>query len=510
MNFLKKIVLQSHLVSIRMSSTSVGRGLLLGSFTKGDKSTKQLRLTQLAEKFDQSTSGNLSKQISIAGPIDTGKVRVFYGLGDFPVVSVVGLGDPAETEKFDANEGLNQAKENVRSAIASGVRALIDLKVDSIEVDDMQDGQSAAEGALLGAHKFQAYKATDKQTKIPPIKLFSESKATEEWHRGEILAELQNFARVLMETPANLMTPTIFCKQIKERAKGLPIDVQIHDENWARTKKMGSFLSVTNGTAEPAKFLELTYNGGSGAPVALVGKGVTFDSGGISLKPSSKMDEMRADMGGAANVATTILALAELKVPVNVKTLIPLCENLPGGRATKPGDVVFASNGKSICVDNTDAEGRLILADALVYATSFNPKYVVDVATLTGAIRVALGDCVAGVFTNDQALWEAINAAGIETGDRVWRMPLFKHYKKNVTDYEGYDLNNIAKPIGAGSCTAAAFLREFVQADTKWMHVDIAGVMGGCTDQSYTGKGMSGRPMRTLVELVEREAGLRQ
>lgn len=307
-----------------------------------------------------------------------------------------------------------------------------------------------------------------------------------------------------METPANHMTPTIFADTVKQRLGAANVEVVVHDEAWAKEKKMGSFLSVTNGSNEPARFLELTYRGSQDEQcVALVGKGITFDSGGISLKPSANMDQMRADMGGAANVVSTILALAQLKAPVHVKGFVPLCENMPSGTATKPGDVVYAMNGKSICVDNTDAEGRLILADALCYASTFNPKFILDIATLTGAIKVALGDCVSGVFSSNNKLWETIHEAGSQTGDRVWRMPLFKHYSDQMCDHNGYDLNNLGKGKGGGSCTAAAFLREFVPKGTPWLHVDIAGVMGDCSDQSYTGsKGMSGRPMRTLVEFV--------
>ena len=241
-----------------------------------------------------------------------------------------------------------------------------------------------------------------------------------------------------MDTPANLMTPTIFAENVSKILHVLTgVTVEAHNEQWAREKCMGSFLSVSRGSAEPPVFLEITYNGAAASadqkPVCLIGKGITFDSGGISLKPGSKMDQMRADMGGAACVVGTIAALAELRVPVNVKGLIPLCENMPSGTATKPGDVVYAMNGKSICVDNTDAEGRLVLCDAICYAEQLNPKWILDIATLTGAIRVALGDCVAGVFSNNQALWQHIHAAGFESGDRVWRMPLFKHYSSQMT-----------------------------------------------------------------------------
>lgn len=370
-----------------MSSSSHKTGLVLGAFTTAEKQT---RLSKLAEKFNKEKAGNkLVEQINILGPVDAGSVRVFWNVSDkYPVVAVAGLGNPEE--KVDPNEELDQRKENIRNGTASGVRQLIDLKVDNIEVDDMEDGQSAAEGALLGAYKFQVFKNQEKQKKIPPIKPVEGSDQGDAWNRGAILAETQNLCRILEETPANKMTPTIFCERVKENCAGLNVDVKIHDESWAEEKKMGSFLSVTRGSKEPAKFLELTYNGNSKSKetVCLVGKGVTFDTGGISLKPPSKMDEMRADMGGAANVACSTIALAKLKAPVNVKTLIPLCENMPGGLATKPGDLVTAMNGKTIVVDNTDAEGRLILCDALCYAETFNPKFIVDVATLTGAIRM--------------------------------------------------------------------------------------------------------------------------
>lgn len=195
-----------------------------------------------------------------------------------------------------------------------------------------------------------------------------------------------------METPANLMTPTIFADRVRQRCEPHGVKVTAHNKEWAAEQKMGSFLSVTRGSAEPPVFLELNYNGGPAdqKPICLVGKGITFDSGGISLKGGAKMDEMRADMGGAACVAGTVAALAELRVPVNVVALMPLCENMPSGTATKPGDVVYAMNGKSICVDNTDAEGRLVLCDALLYAQTKNPRWVLDIATLTGAIGVGI------------------------------------------------------------------------------------------------------------------------
>lgn len=232
----------------------------------------------------------------------------------------------------------------------------------------MGSATAAAEGSILSNFKFQSYKA--KKTEFPNIHAIVESP---EWNKGITVAEAQNFCRTLMDTPANLMTPTIFCETVTEKFAGLSnVKLDVHDVEWARKEKMGLFLSVTSGSSEPAKFLEITYTGNSNASqdlIALVGKGITFDSGGISLKSAGKMDQMRGDMGGAANVASTIWALAKLKIPVNVKGFIPLCENMPGNKATKPGDVIFGRSGKSVCIDNTDAEGRLILADALSYAS---------------------------------------------------------------------------------------------------------------------------------------------
>jgi len=318
------------------------------------------------------------------------------------------------------------------------------------------------------------------------------------------MAESQNFARQLMEAPANFLTPTQFCIEAERELNGLPVDVVIRDEEWAKSMEMGSFLSVSRGSIEPAKFLEMKYNGSdeSSSPVVLVGKGVTFDTGGISIKPSSKMDAMRADMGGAATVTATIKAVAKLGLKVNLTVLVPLTENMPGGSATKPGDVVRAMNGMTIQIDNTDAEGRLILADALCYADSFKPKLVMDVATLTGAMSVALGTAATGVFSKKGEDYQMLAESGITTGDRVWRMPLWKTYADKMKNSPLADLNNISLTPGGGSCTAAGFLSNFTTC-SSWMHLDIAGVMSNEGEVKYMGKGMSGRPTRTMIKFID-------
>ncbi|XP_059607411.1 cytosol aminopeptidase-like isoform X2 [Phlebotomus argentipes] len=491
------------------SSMSELRGLVLGAYASENE--KVNRLTPFGQKFnDQVTSGKLLEQINVAGPLKVGQTRLLWNSSPkYPIVAVAGLGDAAA---WDVLDGLDGVRENVRIAAGAGVKALTAEKVAHVDVEDFGgQAEAAAEGATLAAYRFQEYKKLEARKTVAKVSLAQECSGADDFRRGEVVARAQNWSRLLMETPANLMTPTIFAEEVTKKLSPLGVQVVAHDKAWAQGLGMESFLSVSKGSDEPPVFLEMTYQGAAAdqKPLCLVGKGITFDSGGISIKAASKMDEMRADMGGGSVVVGTIAALAELKAKVNVKGLVPLCENLPNGRANKPGDVVRAMNGKSICIDNTDAEGRLILADALCYAERFSPRYIVDLATLTGAIRVALGFCVTGAFSTSDELYSHLAGAGAKTGDRVWRMPIFKHYNTNMTDYSGYDINNLGKVSGAGSCTAAAFLREFVPKSVPWMHLDIAGVMNGCDDQPYlVEKGMTGRPVRTIVEFIHREAAL--
>ncbi|XP_004065994.4 cytosol aminopeptidase [Oryzias latipes] len=479
------------------------KGLVLGVF-EDEGEEGRLQLTEAAAHFNQSVSGKLSELLQISGPkLKKGKSRIFYGIHkDFPCVAVVGLG------KNDAGvcgaENWDTSKESIRQGMAAGCQLLQELELNSVEVDGCGDAQSAAEGATLGLFHFDQLKSK-KKTKVS-LQLHGSADA-EGWEKGITYAEGQNLARLLMEAPANHMTPTAFANIIEEKLAPHAERVTINKrpQDWIKEQQMGAFLSVSKGSEEPPVFLELHYNGSPDSkepPLLLVGKGITFDSGGISLKPSPSMDAMRADMGGAATVCASIVTAAALKLPVNIIGLAPLCENMPSGKATKPGDVVTAKNGKTIQVDNTDAEGRLILADALCYGHSFNPRAIVNVATLTGAMDVALGSAATGVFTNSNWLWEQLHKASVVTGDRVWRMPLFQHYTKQVTDSQLADLNNIGKySRSGGACTAAAFLREFVTAP-HWAHLDIAGVMSNKDEIPYLRKGMSGRPTRTLVEFA--------
>ncbi|XP_046385180.1 cytosol aminopeptidase-like isoform X2 [Ischnura elegans] len=490
-------------------ASAVKRGLVLGVYSDGDKKG-ELKLTSSAENFNQKTSGKFGCLLQKSGPpLKKGKSRVLFDLDEcFSTVAVVGLGKQQGCAEIDEQENIDQGKESIRMAASAGCRSLKELEVDFIELEDFGQAEAAAEGGVLGLWTYAGFRCKTQQKKKPHLCPHGELDR-ESWDKGMVKAEAQNFARLLMETPGNHMSPTIFAQVAKEELSKNGVHVEVRDKCWAESMKMGSFLSVAKGSAEPPVFLEIKYCGRSDEkdPIALVGKGVTFDSGGISLKSPSKMDEMRADMGGAACVVATINALALLKVPVNVMGFIPLCENMPSGTANKPGDVVIAMNGKSIKVDNTDAEGRLILADALCYAQSFNPQFTLDIATLTGAMRVALGSAATGVFTNSSCLWQKLECAGALTGDRVWRFPLWKHYTKEISDISGADLNNLGKGTGGGSCTAAAFLKEFV-ARGDWMHLDIAGVMSSTGESPpYISRGMAGRPTRTLIEFLSQFSG---
>ncbi|XP_055766388.1 cytosol aminopeptidase-like [Salvelinus fontinalis] len=489
--------------SVAQNNWNARKGLVLGVYER-EKEDESLRLTEAAAGVDRVLSGKLTELLKISGPgLKKGKSRIFYGLHeDFPCIAVVGLGRNSlgvcGTEYWDT------CKENIRAAIAGGCRVLQDHALTHIEVDGCNNSQSAAEGAVLGLFTYDDLKT---KKKIRVTTQLHGSGCVSGWEKGVLYGEGQNLARYLMEAPANHVTPSVFADTITNRLAPYADHVTVHkrSQEWIEEQQMGAFLSVSKGSEEPPVFLELHYNGcpeHTQGPLLLVGKGITFDSGGISLKPSSGMDAMRADMGGAATVCSAIVTAAALNLPINIIGLAPLCENMPSGKANKPGDVVTAKNGKTIQVDNTDAEGRLILADALCYAHSFNPRAIVNAATLTGAMDVALGSAATGVFTNSDWLWEQLHKASVVTGDRVWRMPLFQHYTRQVTDCQLADLNNVGKySRSGGACTAAAFLREFVTAP-HWAHLDIAGVMTNKDEVPYLKKGMSGRPTRTLVEFA--------
>ncbi|KIK68763.1 hypothetical protein GYMLUDRAFT_215607 [Collybiopsis luxurians FD-317 M1] len=450
------------------------------------------------------------------GP-DVGTARIFYNTPPGKITAASTLGDNFSSKKGDAR------REAIRKSVGGAVKALKALDgLKEVNVDASADPHAAAVAAYLASYNF-TLKTTppslfnpNLREPIPPkfeIKALENSK---EWHRGVTYAYSQNLARTLMELPANMMTPTVFCERVRGEFAGIEnVEVIIRDEDWAASKGMNAFLSVTHGTNEPAKFLEIHYMGApqkDARPVAFVGKGITFDSGGISLKPAADMKAMRGDMGGAASVVSATIAIAKLKLPVNLVTVTPLAENLPGPSATKPGDIIYAMNGKSVEVDNTDMEGRLVLSDAIYYAsTEYKPHTLIDVATLTYAMVTALGEVYTGVFSSSDTLWQRLHAAGEHEFDRFWRMPLSEDYGPQIYSSNADLCNNGGQP--AGSATAALFLKSFadgIEAEDgsnsetamKWAHLDIAGAGFATRPTPYQEKGMTGRPVRALIEYV--------
>ena len=370
-----------------------------------------------------------------------------------------------------------------------------------------KSAQAVTEGAILGLYTFRKH-----QTKEPDQKDIKELRIVERDRKklpelqrgftiGRIMAEATNLARDMSNEPANYMTPTQMAEVAKKVAQDYGLEFKVLEKKDMEKLGMGALLGVAQGSRQPPKFIMLNYKGSdsSKTPLGLIGKGITFDSGGISIKPSEGMGDMKGDMSGGAAVIAAMRAIGELKPKINVTALIPATENLPDGAAVKPGDILKALNGKTIEIVNTDAEGRLILADALSYAGKLKLSPLVDVATLTGACHVALGDVCSGAFGNDEELIQKVIGAGEESGERFWQMPMDEEYKEqNKSDVA--DIKNTGGRWG-GAITAAQFLAEFV-GETPWVHLDIAGTARTDKERKVLVKGATGITVRTLVNLT--------
>ncbi len=368
--------------------------------------------------------------------------------------------------------------------------------------------QAVAEGLVLGDWSFDDLRGEAGRLKLnpPPARgivivpeLIPEAESAAA--RGRAVAEAQNYARGLVARPGNVATPDFLAAQAERLAEELGLRVQTWGPKRLRELGFGALLAVAKGSSQEPRFIILEHRGAEGPPYVVVGKGVTFDSGGISLKPPAGMAEMKSDMAGAAAVFGTLKAAAELEVPERVVGLIPATENMPSAQALKPGDVIRGLAGISIEVDNTDAEGRLILSDALAYAGRLKPKAVVDLATLTGACVIALGHHAIGMMTPDDSLADALTVAGTATGERVWRLPLWPEYRKQL-DSDIADIKNVGgRP--ASTITAGLFLKEFV-GDFPWAHLDIAGTAWTDEQRPYNPKGATGIGVRLLIEWLRR------
>ncbi|MGE3974990.1 MAG: leucyl aminopeptidase [Bdellovibrionales bacterium] len=431
--------------------------------------------------------------------------------GDYSHLLAVGLGSVAQMNADTVRRTAAHLAKTLKSLAFPMVDLLISANLPK-KIQGEAFGQALSEGALLSAYDFTELKSDQKEEKSVTINLVFEGKNNPKalqngMDTGETIAECVNFARRLGDNPGNLMTPSILAQETQNAAKGTGLKVTVWDKARIKKEKMGCLLGVSMGSDQEPRLIIMEYRGApaSKKPICFVGKGLTFDTGGISIKPSANMEEMKYDMCGGSATIGTMLAIAKLKLKVNVIGIVPASENMPGPSATKPGDIHTARNGKTVEVNNTDAEGRLILADALVYACEQKPAFIVDSATLTGAIVIALGDLHTGYFCRDTKLTKVIEDSAEESGEPIWQMPLVDEHGEDMKGTYA-DLNNISHNKGAGSAHGAGFLEFFVDKDIPWAHVDIAGTAWstGHRVPYNPKKGASGVMIRTYVELAKR------
>jgi leucyl aminopeptidase len=447
-------------------------------------SSKPVKLAK--EKFEFSGKGNQSHLF-----LDNGKIFAVVGAGS--------------EKKLD-----DLVLQKIGSRIVSLLNAA-KMKEGSVFFDSKKSAHDLANiafGAALQSYRFNKYfenKKKDKELKVESLSVMARdlTAVQKEYAPLKILAENIFFVRDLVSEPSNVLNPESYaaiCKTLKKDG----LEVEVLGEAEMKKLGMNSLLGVGQGSDKESQLVILKWNGGNAKdqPLAFVGKGVTFDTGGISIKPSANMEDMKTDMAGSAVVVGLMRNLAQRKAKVNAVGVIGLVENMPSGTAQRPGDVVRSMSGQTIEVINTDAEGRLVLADALHYTnTKFKPKFIVDLATLTGAIIVALADVYAGLFSNDDDLSKKIESCGSKVGERAWRLPLGEEYDEMINS-DIADMKNVGSGRGAGSTTAAQFLKRFV-GDTKWAHLDIAGVAWRGKGDAMAVKGASGYGVRLLNELVK-------
>ncbi|HUU50723.1 MAG TPA: leucyl aminopeptidase [Nitrospinota bacterium] len=424
-------------------------------------------------------------------------------------VLLIGLGKKKEFKIEKLRQAAGTVARYIKAKALSNFSTIIYGKdVLGAPFDEM--AQAVTEGILLSLYELTRFKTEkDKDKKeIKEISLCEEEKRNipkikEGLRRGQILSEATNLTRELVAYPSNEATPTFLANKAKEIAKKHHLKCKVMDRAEIKRLGMNAFLGVAKGSVEPPKFIILEYKPKKKNPdtIVLVGKGVTFDSGGITLKPGLDMYKMKEDMGGAAAVLGAMKAAAELGLSQRIVGLVPATENLPSGSALKPGDILKSYSGKTIEVLNTDAEGRLILCDALAYAARYKPKAIIDIATLTGACEIALGNFASGMMGNDEKLMARLKEAGNITGERVWELPLWEEYDELIKS-DIADIKNVGGRAG-GAITAAAFLKKFVEKK-PWVHIDIAGTVWTKKDKSYISKGPTGVGVRLFIEFLRK------
>ena len=427
-------------------------------------------------------------------------------------ILLLGLGKKKDVTLDRVRQAMGTAFKKVRQIGAETFSASV-FATDTVKAPASDVAQAMVEGAILGGYRFTHYRSENEEPSkdVRTMTLLANranqvSGMKTGVRRGEASAHATSFARDLCNHPANVMTPSRVAQEAQNIAEDSGITLTVLERKDQQKLGMGGMLGVAQGSQEPPKFIVLEYAGGrkKDRPVVLVGKTVTFDSGGISLKPSENMEQMKADMTGGAEVLGAVRAAAQLRLRINVVGILPATENMPGGRATKPGDILRMLNGKTVEVQNTDAEGRLILADGLAYASRFNPQCIVDIATLTGACIVALGQFAIGMLGNDDALKADLKKAGEQAGERVWEMPLWEEYFEQLKS-DVADMRNIGGR-GGGMITAGMFLSKFV-GDCPWVHLDIASTDWSASERPYIGKGPTAIGTRLLVQWLINRSG---
>ncbi len=433
----------------------------------------------------------------------SGESAYIHSPGDLKVRRLLLLG-AGKKEEFTTDSVRKMAGTAARTLRGKKARSFAILRRSQLPIGE--SAQAATEGALIALFDPDKYHTSDKtEDHLETMFLIASEGEMDEVRRGaergRIIAEAANFAREVINEPANVMTPTELARRAEETARNYGLEFDALDESEMKDLGMGALLGVAQGSAEPAKLIVLRYTPKteSSETVAIVGKGITFDTGGISIKPSDGMEKMKYDMAGGATTIAAMRAIAQLKPSVNVIGIVPATENMPGGRAQRPGDIVRAMTGKTIEVINTDAEGRLVLADAVAYARKLGATKIIDLATLTGAVSIALGDVYVAVLGSNQEWVDQILTAGKKAGEKIWQLPLDKEYREQIKS-EIADIKNIGGRK-AGTITGAYFIREFVE-DTPWAHLDIAGTAWNENGKPHLAVGPTGVCVRTLVNLV--------
>jgi leucyl aminopeptidase len=466
---------------------------------------KDDRIEGVVAELDAATGGRL-RALAAGGEV-TGKTLEMTLLHNPPGLAaqrllLVGAGKPDKTTLADLRRMAGAA---LRFLKTRGVKRLAFLARE--QRHDEAAAQAVTEGLLLAdfePDKYKSEKNNEKHVDEASLAGWDAGVAESGVERGRILAESQNFARELINEPSNKLTPRVLADRAAAMAREAGLACEILDETRIAELKMGALLSVAQGSSEPPRMIVITYTPADAQPDApvlgLVGKAVTFDTGGISIKPSEGMEKMKYDMAGGATMIGVMRALARLKPALKVVCVVPATENMPGGKAQKPGDIQIAMSGKSIEVLNTDAEGRLILADGITYARQLGATHLVDAATLTGAIVVALANVNVGVFGSDEAFTERLLASARRAGEKMWPMPLDDDYREFIKGHMA-DIQNIGSGKGGGAITGAMFLKEFAE-ETPWIHLDIAGTAWLDENKPWMAKGASGVALRTLVDLA--------